>query len=166
MKNRNSDTMAGEWIIFGLIKSLHDLLTAVWVGGIIVTAAAFLPAVKSTLGKGQKSPSLLMTYQNRLSILAIISMAGLWLSGLLLGRQSAAYSGLFSFGTPYDRLITLKHILTLAMVAVSLVRRFGPGRKILTFTKQQQQRYNLLLGINLVLGLGVIILSGLAAALG
>ncbi len=158
--------MAGKWIIFGLVKSLHDLLTAVWIGGIIVTVAVFLPAVKSTMVKDQKQRSLLMGYQNRLSVLAIISMGGLWLTGVLLGRQTAAYSGLFSFGTPYDRMITLKHILTLAMIAVSLIRRYGPGRKIDSFTKKQQQRYVLLLGVNLLLGVGVIILSGLAAALG
>jgi hypothetical protein len=39
--------MEGKWILFGLVKALHDILTAVWVGGIFATAAALMPAIKS-----------------------------------------------------------------------------------------------------------------------
>jgi putative copper export protein len=158
--------MEGKWILFGLVKALHDILTAVWVGGIFVTAAAIMPAIKSAGGLKENFISLLISYQKRISILAIISMAGLWLTGTLLGRQSNAYQGLFSFGTTYDQIITLKHILTLGMAGIGLIRRFGPGRKINTFTPNQQRIYGLLLGANLFLGLTILVLSGLAAALG
>jgi hypothetical protein len=52
------------------------------------------------------------------------------------------------------------------MVAIALIRRFGLGRKIATFTPSQKKTYAALLMINAILGVVVIFLSGTASTLG
>lgn len=32
--------MAAEWILFGLVSFFHDVFTAIWIGGLIVSALA------------------------------------------------------------------------------------------------------------------------------
>ncbi len=39
--------MTGEIIVFALVSFFHNLFTAIWMGGLIVTALAFMPSVKS-----------------------------------------------------------------------------------------------------------------------
>ncbi len=43
--------MPEKTIVFALITFLHDLFTAVWIGGLITLGLTVLPSVKKSLGK-------------------------------------------------------------------------------------------------------------------
>ena len=152
-------------VIFGVIKSLHDIFTALWIGGIWVTLIIFLPTLRKTLVRDETSLQINRAYQNRLRIAAVISMVGLWITGLLLGRQSPGFSGLFQFSTTYSVLISVKHIFTLIMILIAVWRGFlSIGKQMTAGSTREKARFALLL-LNSLLGLGVLFLSGISAAM-
>lgn len=155
-------------VVFGVIKSLHDLFTALWVGGILTTAISLMPAIRKSGVKPMPAAlgALNERYQRRLRIFALVSIIGLWITGILLGRQSAGFTGLFRFTTPYEMMISIKHLLIFVMVTVAVVRGFVLGGQFDTFSPSKKKLSAGLLMFNSVLGIAVIFLSGFSAALG
>ena len=70
-------------ILFPIIRFLHNLFAAVWIGGLILLPLVILPAIKKN-PKIQEPKMVIRTIQNQLKVPAIISMIGLALTGLLL----------------------------------------------------------------------------------
>ncbi|MBN1262505.1 MAG: hypothetical protein JXB35_17625 [Anaerolineae bacterium] len=140
-----------------IVTFLHDLFTAIWIGGLIILAAAVLPALRKTLGKRPELRAASDAIQKRLSFLVYISMAGLWITGLLLVQRSGA-GGLFRFTSTYTTLLSLKHIAVLLMVVLALLR--SAGRRISEAFARPGIQAPLLLA-NLLLG---VITLGLSAA--
>lgn len=146
---------------FAVMKVIHDLATAVWVGGLIVLAAVIVPAMRATVGKVPQARTVLDAIQRRLTLFVYPSMAVLVASGLLLARHSPAFRGLFSFQNTYSALLAVKHVLVVLMIAIGLFRslvlvRGAAGREPLKMA---------LLYVNMVLALFVLVVSGLGAAL-
>ncbi len=157
--------MQPQMIVFGLINALHDLFTVIWIGGLYVTALAVMPAFKTTLKPLDKENTFLTNYQKKLSTLVFISIIGLWVTGVLLSRRSDQFAGFLDFGSQYAVFISFKHILTILMIAIAIMRRFAVGRDLSKITPQGMKFYIGLLMTNLVLGTAVLVLSGLAAAM-
>lgn len=151
-------------LVFAVVTFLHDLFTAVWIGGLITLALTVMPSAKQALGKGPQMKKLMDTIQKRLSVLVYASIAGLILTGILLSNRAPAFNGLFRFGNLYSTLLTLKHILVLAMIAVTLYRSVVLGRQRGPSTRTQETLSAGLLLLNLVLGVLVLLLSGFSAA--
>lgn len=150
-------------LVLAVVKCLHDLFTAVWIGGLIAQGLVILPSVRSALGPGPESKNLLAAIGRRQSTLVYVSIVGLTVTGLLEARASGAFLGLLSTGNAYSAVLAAKHVLVLAMVAVALYRsltlaRQGgvPGRERLGAA---------LLVASIALGVAVLLLSGLTAAL-
>jgi len=150
--------------VFALVTFLHDLFTAIWIGGLITLALVVLPSAKQALGKGPQTKGLLDAIQKRLSLLVYVSIVGLWVTGILLSRRSPGFQGLFQFGTTYSTVLSLKHLLVLAMVAVTLVRSVALGRRRQPLTPSQEKLSMALLMVNVALGILVLLLTGFAAA--
>ncbi len=152
-------------IVFAIVVFLHDLFTAVWIGGLITLGATVLPSVQKVLGKGPQTKQLMDTIQKRLSVLVYVSIVGLVLTGLLQANRSPAFQGLFSFSNTYSMLLSLKHILVLAMIAVALIRSLALGSRSGPPKPSQEKLKVALLFLNIALGIGVLLLSGFGAAL-
>ena len=157
--------MPTQTIVFALITFLHDLFTAVWIGGLITLGLTVLPSVKKVLGKGPQTKKLMDTIQKRNSVLIYVSMIGLVLTGLLQANRSPAFQGLFSFGNAYSTVLTIKHILVVAMIAIALYRSLVLGRKKGVSAPSQEKLKASLLMVNIVLGVAILLLSGFTAAL-
>ncbi len=148
--------------VFALITFLHDLFTAVWIGGLFSLALVVLPSLKAVLGLGPDTHKLTEAIQKRLSVLVYISIVGLLVTGLLLSRRAPQFQGLFQFNNTYSLVLGIKHILVLLMIAVALTRSLGFKGKP---TPRQAKIKMALLLSNLMLGTGVLLLSGFSAAL-
>jgi len=157
--------MPAKQIVFAVITFLHDLFTAVWIGGLITLGITVLPSAKKVLGMGPQTKKLMDAIQKRLSVLVYVSIVGLVLTGFLQANRSPAFQGLFSFGNPYSTVLTLKHILVLAMIAVALYRSLVLGRRSGPSTPSQEKLSAGLLFLNIVLGVAVLLLSGFSTAL-
>ncbi|NOH04571.1 MAG: hypothetical protein HND47_22695 [Chloroflexi bacterium] len=83
--------MTAKFIVFALVSFFHDLFTAVWMGGLIVTALSFMPSVKEALGAGPQVKKVMTAFQKRQSIWVYVSMAGLVLTGLLMTNRSPEF---------------------------------------------------------------------------
>jgi putative copper export protein len=153
-------------LIFGTIRALHDLFTAFWIGGLLTTAIAFMPAMKRGSEKPGSLKTMLKVYHHHLRVVAVVSMIGLWITGLLLSRQSSTHAGFLNFSDTYNVLLSIKHLLVFVMVGIGLYRGFFLGRRIEHFTDKEKKAYAVLLVINTILGVAVIFLSGISAALG
>ncbi len=150
-------------IVFPVVLFLHNLFTVVWVGGLFTLSVTLMPAAKEALGMGPQMKRLMDVVQRRLSVWVYVSMVGLVLTGLLMSNRSPAFQGLFRFVNTYSTLLSVKHMLTLAMIAIALVRNWslGPGRSL---TAKQERLKALLLFVNAGLGVVVLLLSALCTA--
>jgi putative copper export protein len=152
--------------VFALVTFLHDLFTAVWIGGLITLGITVLPAARQVLGMGPQTKKLMDAIQKRLSVLVYVSIVGLILTGVLQARRSPAFQGLFSFGNTYSTVLALKHILVVVMVGVALYRSLVLGRQSGPSTPSQEKLSGVLLYLNILLGIAVLLLSGFSAAFG
>jgi len=153
-------------IVFGFVRSLHDLFTAMWIGGLLTTAFTFMPVFKEAKEKIKGLGIVLISYQERLGTIALISIIGLWITGLLPGNQSPAYSGFLNFSNTYNILLSVKHLLIFVMILVAIYRRFVLGKNIQSFDARQQKIYGMFLMVNALLGVIVLFLSGISSAMG
>jgi putative copper export protein len=125
-----------------------------------------LPSARKVLGKGPQMKQLMDAIQKRLSGLVYVSIVGLVVTGLLLSNRAPTFGGLFHLRNPYSAVLTIKHILVLGMVGITLYRSLILGRRSEPATPTQEKLSVALLLLNMVLGIGVLLLSGFSAALG
>lgn len=157
--------MAPQQIILGLAAFLHDLFTVIWVGGLVVFAITLMPAARKVLGNGPQAHDLMSEILRRHRVWVYISMVGLFLTGIVQARREPAFHGLMRFDTPYSALTALKHLLTFAMIAIALFRSLRFAGKAQSVTPQQNKMSMQLILFNAALGVVVLLLSGLLAAL-
>ena len=148
-------------IVFALVTFLHDLFTAVWIGGLITLGLTVMPSTKKVLGKGPQTKKLMDTVQKRHSVWVYVSLVGLVLTGLLQANRSPAFQGLFSFGNAYSAVLAVKHILVLAMIAIALYRSLALGS---ASTPAEEKLKARLLVLNIIFGISILLLSGFTAA--
>lgn len=156
--------MTGNTIGFALVTFLHDLFTVVWIGGLFALAVTVLPSAKQVLGAGPQVKQLMSAIQKRHSVLVYVSIVGLLVTGLLQARRSPAFEGLFAFGAAYSIALSLKHILVLAMIGITLYRSLVLGRRRPLAPSQERLNGRLLL-TNAILGVVVLLFSGIITAL-
>lgn len=157
--------MDPQIIVLTLVTFLHDLFTAVWIGGLITIGITTLPSARQILGKSPQTKQLMAAVQKRHSPLVYISILGLAITGLLLSRRAPEFGGLFSFANTYSSWLSVKHILVAAMVAVTLARSLGMGRKGAALSPTGEKKSALLLFVNIFLGVTVLLVSAFLAAL-
>jgi len=153
-------------IVFAIVVFLHDLFTAVWIGGLITLGLTVLPSARQVLGKGPQMKKLLDAIQKRLSVLIYVSIVGLILTGILQANRNPAFEGLFGFGSAYATALSLKHIVVVLMIGVALFRSLVLGRRPAPLTPSQEKLNVGLLLLNMVLGIAVLLLTGLSVAYG
>ncbi len=158
--------MPSKQIVFAIVTFLHDLFTAVWIGGLITLGLTVLPSAKKVLGMGPQTKKLMDAIQKRLSVLVYVSIVVLMLTGMLQANRNPAFQGLFSFGNSYSTVLTFKHILVLVMVAVALYRSLVLGRRSGPSTPSQEKLSAGLLFLNIILGVAILLLTGFSVALG
>ncbi|MHB0858310.1 MAG: CopD family protein [Anaerolineae bacterium] len=147
-------------VVAAVIVVLHNLFTAAWVGGLLALGLAVMPAAREVLGMGPGLKKLMDAVQRRLRVLVYVSIVGLWLTGILLAQRATGTPGLFTFASPYAVLLSIKHLLVLAMVVVALVRSIGLKRGEARLGARGQKAGAALLYLNMVLGVAVVAVTG------
>lgn len=145
-------------IVFPIIRFLHNLFTAVWIGGLILLPTVILPAVKKN-PKINEPKKVIRAIQNRLKVPAIISMAGLALTGLLLSRRAPGFAGLFNFSNQYMAMLSIKHILMFVMVVLALIRLTLNKKNEIQSSVKLEKTSGLVLMLNAVIAIAVLFLS-------
>jgi len=142
-----------------LVRFLHDLFTAVWIGGLITLGAVVLPSIKK-----QGTKELAKNIQKRLNTIVIVSIIALWITGLFLANRSSEFTGLFSISNTYSLAMAIKHALVVLMTIFAIARTILVVRKKETNPKTEKIGAILLIG-NIILGITVMLLSGYTATI-
>ena len=83
----------------------------------------------------------------------------------LLGKPNPNFAGLMNFTNLYSTLVAIKHILTIAMIVIALFRSIRFGKKDVVLNPTQFKFGMSLIVINFILGISVLLLSGLIAVI-
>ncbi|HPX93782.1 MAG TPA: hypothetical protein PK646_05930 [Bacillota bacterium] len=156
--------MEKQLIMMGLVRFLHELFTVLWVGGLAFMSLTLVPSLSKVLGDGEKNKEMMKMVTRRHRIWIYLSMVGLIVTGLLLGRSSPSFTGFLHFDNLYSALTAVKHLLIVVMVVIALFRSIKFGKKDQA-GKPGKHRVNvILIRVNFALGVVVILLSAFAAA--
>lgn len=137
-----------------LLSWLHQLFAAAWVGGLLSLALATLPGIAAALAAEGERQRVLQEIWRRLRVLALVSLVGLLVTGLLLAQRSALWHGLGSVVNTYSAVLTAKQVLTVAALAIMGV-----------FSARRARLAGPWLAASLVLGVLLLALGALAAQL-
>ncbi len=152
--------MTVQMFVMSGVRFLHNLFTALWIGGMLTMAIAVLPGVRKNPKVGEPW-AVIEGIQSRINPVAWVSMVGLVLTGLLLGRASKNFTGLFSFGTVYMTALSIKHILIALMLVLAVVRLFINKRVRAEKKPELQKASFAVLAVNAGLGVVVLFLSAM-----
>ena len=126
-----------------------------------------VPVVRKYFEEKSEGEAFLNKAQKRMKIIAYISMVGLTVTGILMSNQALTkhFDGPFSFTNDYSSMLSVKHILTILMVAIAITKSQILDR-LKSPSKTLKKARMILIPINLVLGVAILVLSGISAALG
>ncbi len=159
--------MVAPYILPGIISAMHNLFTSLWIGGLAFMIAILIPVVMKFFEEKEQGEQFLAKVQRRLKIIAVISIVGLTVTGILMSRLAAKgyYAGPFSFRVnTYTTLMAIKHILMILMVAVAITKG-AILDNIKKQTKPIKKMRVILIAVNLLLGIAVLVLSGMTSTL-
>ncbi|KAA3641331.1 MAG: hypothetical protein DWP92_01360 [Armatimonadetes bacterium] len=151
-------------VFFVLVTFFHNLFTAIWIGGLLVTAVSFLPSLKETLKEAPKIQRVMAAFQRRQSLWVYISIVGLIVTGVLMTNRSPKFDGFLAFSNGYSTALSIKHVLVFIMVAISLFRTVGLKRTRVGSAEKERLSLRLLLA-NASLGVLVLLASAIVASL-
>lgn len=157
--------MTVKTLVFAFVTFFHDLFTVIWMGGLVVTVLSYIPALKDALGPGPQIKKVIMAFQKRQSMWVYISMGGLILTGLLMSNRNPEFEHLFGFGNAYSVTLSIKHILVILMIGITLIRSLILSRPQAVMTPKKEHLSFQLLIINVVVAVAVLFTSGLVAAI-
>jgi len=157
--------MSAKLIIYILVSFLHDFFTAIWMGGMMVTLLAYMPAIKESLGPGPQTKKVMAAFQKKQSAWVYTSITGLIITGLLMNKRSPHFQHLFAVGNPYSVALTIKHVTVLVMVGISLYRVLVLGKRKGPSSPATEKLNARLLMINVILAALILLNSAILGAL-
>lgn len=157
--------MQDKIIIIALLTFLHDLFSAIWIGGMLTLGLSVFPSIKKVLDMGPKTIQLIHTIQNKLSKFVIVSIIGLFITGAAKAKMVPEFNGLFHFDNTYSLIISIKLILVILMAVIAVLRSKIIGRNI---TEPNPKIFKIKAGmlmLNMFLGVMVLLLSGFSSSI-
>lgn len=147
---------------FVINNFIHLLTAVVWIGGMIYTNLVFMPSL-SLIEPAQRGV-MLGAVAKRFTIISWTSILVLLISGFFKTPEEI----LFTTSNSYGLMITVKHIIFLAMILFGalITFRYAPvlktkapkaGEKPSNDFIAAQKKLKLLSSINMVLGIGVLL---------
>jgi uncharacterized membrane protein len=155
-------------LILGIFYWLHLFATVTWIGGITFILFVAIPSSRQVLGA--EASKLMGEISKRFTPLANYSIILLVATGIALTVLNEQFSGIRIFRNNWSLVLSLKHILVLGMVVVHFYRglvltpKIGKTESVTKKTSLQKLSLNLV-KVNFVLGVIVLLLSGITSVL-
>lgn len=156
----------------------HITATLVWVGGLLFTAIFVWPEVQRTLADNPALYRVLSRLRKRFYPATNLALVVLIVTGLTQMVGDPNYGGALVFDNDWSKIILLKHVVIVVMVALGALLQFGVtpalerssllaehGKSDPQDWEALRRRERRLTWLSLALGLAVIALSTWAAAL-
>jgi uncharacterized membrane protein len=149
-------------IIPSLVRSIHNIFTSIWIGGMAAILFSFLPAIRQSVedkSLQNKITQNLIKYQSRWVYAGIVLLT---ITGILMARLSSNISRPFDFSNPYAAVLSTKHILVIIVSLIAILRSQMSKRKQKEMKPDQNKIANYLLAANTLLGFAILILSSIS----
>ena len=155
----------GNPIVYGLIKSLHDLGSIIWIGSLFFMSLFLVPAVNLITEK-KKRTEILNAIFDKLTYFVIASIILLMITGILEHNfaQIHASKNNMKLAPAYKIIHLIKYVLTGLMVIIAILRQTMRRKAKRNNVNKKAKNPFVLIYINSLLGLIVVILSGILAA--
>ena len=154
-----------EQVRFSLIIFSHDFFTVVWVGGLAMMVLTLIPTVRQMIGKTPQAQEFMNAIVRRHRVWVYVSIAGLFVSGMLMAKVDPNYTGFMHFDTLYAQINSIKHILVFIMVFIAIFRSVVFGKRQATPDPKKNKMSMLFIIINFILGVLVLLLSAFMTAI-
>jgi uncharacterized membrane protein len=140
--------------------------TVIWIGGLFFQSVVLHPALRHARDPGE----LLESLRRRFQPLAWLSLAVLIGTGLLQMSANANYSGLLSIANPWSQAIFAKHLAIALMIMIGAYQTWVLHPQLTRLAllgsgAEQRRRLSRIGQANLVLGILILGLTGLARTL-
>jgi len=152
-------------VIPTIVRSLHNIFTSIWIGGMLVTALSFLPALRKEISDKKLRNAVIRRFLVRQSGWVYLGIAVLAVTGALMARFSGKSAGLFSFASRYSAILAVKHLLFLAVTVIAVLRSVMLRKPPAVQDKKRMKISDALLMLNALLGLAILVLSSLNAVI-
>lgn len=160
-------------LILSLSHFLHLLATVVWIGGIGMILLVLLPCAKATLESAPMVGKLMKEITKRFTPMANLSILILIVTGIVIARYEKNFTGFLGVNNPWNVIMLLKHFLVALMIVIHFYRGLVLNPKIGRLSSQSNdsqvarlQKFSLnLVKTNLVLGMIVLLLTGISTSL-
>ena len=138
----------------GLGNAIHLFAAVVWVGGLAVLVFALRPALRRSVPADVERDRILSAFHRRFAALATVAAAVLFASGFMMMATDEHFLGFGHYGNIWSKLMVGKHALFLAMLGILLLLR----------VPRPSKSEHDLIDVSLMLGLAVLVLTGLLTA--
>jgi uncharacterized membrane protein len=158
-----------------------QVTTVVWIGGIMMIFSSVLPGAKAALESAPLVNKLMKEITKQFTPLANISILVLIATDIVIARYEKNFTGVLDFNNPWNLIMLLKHFLVALMIIVHFYRGLILNPRIgrlssqigetqvsspLSFQVIRFQKISLdLVKTNLVLGMIVLLLTGISSSL-
>jgi|GEM_PF-2429354 len=148
-------------LIPGLIRALHNIATVIWLGGLFALGFLILP-LADRISDPLARQDFLKHLQQRLFQWVLPAIIFMMITGMLMTRASGQVTRLFDFSNRYGILLSIKHIFCFLMVLIAIRRQIILRKSWKNpLLKNQINMRPVPVYINLILGVGVLVLSGI-----
>lgn len=167
--------------ILSLSHFLHLMATVIWIGGIMMILLVILPGAKESLESALMTKRLMKEITKRFTPMANISILVLIVTGIFIAYYEKKFTGLLDFNTLWNTVMFLKHFFVALMVIIHFYRGLMLNPRIgrlsskineskvtspLSSRVQRLQKFSLdLVKVNLVLGMIVLMMTGISSSL-
>ena len=168
-------------IILSLSHFLHLLATVVWIGGIVMILSSVLPGAKDALESAPMVSRLMKHITKRFTPMVNVSILVLIVTGIIIAHYEKNFTGFWDFNNPWNTVMFLKHSFVALMIIIHFYRGLILTSKIGRLSSQADesqklsslsskvarlQKFSLnLVKTNLVLGLIVLLVTGISSSL-
>ena len=168
-------------LILSLSHFLHLLATVVWIGGIVMILFVILPGARGALESAPMLGRLMKEITKRFTPMANVSILVLIVTGIFILQYEENFTGFSDKKNLWNIIMFLKHFLVAVMILIHFYRglvltpKIGrlslqtnelPEPSSLSSNIARLQRFSLnLVKTNLVLGLIVLLLTGISSSL-
>jgi len=109
---------------------IHILATVIWIGGLLVTVLLVFPEVRRVIDGQPAFYRLLSRLRQRFYPISNLCLAALWVTGLFQMTADPHYDGLLTFDNDWSRIMLLKHVLIVVMMAAGLLLQYGVAPRL------------------------------------
>ncbi len=155
-------------ILTALAISLHNLATVVFIGYFMVLALVCLPALQGCMPEMRGAAISAISRRSRHWL--YLSLAVFAVTGSYLTISDPSYMGLGNFTGPWAMLMLVKHMLIFVMIGLGAwfngILRVGPQASSNSGAAHAIGRFHAYIRAQAITGAAVLLLTGIAQALG